>query len=251
MLEPRVIYEDKNFLAIDKPVGFLVHQTASSREDTLADWLRLHYPEVVKVGDNPETRPGIVHRLDRDTSGIMLVARNQKYFGYLKNLFSAGGETSPRLGRGGQPQIQKTYRALVYGRITPRKGIIAKDIRVKAGTIKRTVFKGKGERAAATEYRVLKYLDGFSWIEAMPLTGRTHQIRVHLASIGHPVVGDKLYGPKKQSSRLGLDNVSRQMLHAYSLEFSPTPGKRLKLAANLPEDIKRVLRTLQKAENSK
>ena len=247
---PKVIYEDKNFIALDKPAGLLAHPTANSKEPTLVDWLLGQYPGIKKVGD-PD-RPGIVHRLDRDTSGIILVARNQKYFEYLKNLFSAGGGPAS----GGQPAIKKTYRALVYGRLTPKKGRIEKGILIKAGSIKRTVHKGRGERVAITEYKVLRYLtlslpavslsnlsDGqssnFSWIEAVPLTGRTHQIRIHLASIGHPVVGDKLYGSKKDTLP-----ARRQLLHAYSLEFSPSPGKRLKLAANLPEDIKNVLRLI-------
>ena len=232
-MEPQVIYEDKNFLALDKPAGLLVHPTASSREPTLVNWLLKRYPEMKKVGDSG--RPGIVHRLDRDTSGIILAAKNQKYFEYLKNLFQTRA-------------IKKTYRALAYGKMTPKKGIIEKDIRVRSGTVKRTVFKGRGERSAITEYRLLKQFIGFSWLEIIPLTGRTHQIRVHLASIGHPVVGDKLYGPKKPEE-VGLPNTNRQLLHAYSLEFSPSPGKRLKLAADLPADIKEVLRNLKVAKN--
>jgi len=245
-MEPRVIYEDRDFLAIDKPAGLLVHGIAnrpSSRaelttghsksqmangERTLVDWLLARYPEIAKVGDDLKTRPGIVHRLDRDTSGIILIARNQKYFEYLKHLFQTRA-------------IKKTYRALVRGIVMPKKGIIEKEIKIKSGTIKRTVFRGRSEKAAVTEYQVLKYLDGFSWVEVSPLTGRTHQIRVHLASIGHPVVGDKLYGPKKPRE-VRLPNINRQILHAYSLEFSPAPGKRIKLAANLPEDMKIALR---------
>ena len=254
-MEPRVIYEDKNFLALDKPAGLLVHPTASSKEPTLANWLLKRYPEMKKVGDSD--RPGIVHRLDRDTSGIILAAKNQKYFEYLKNLFQTRA-------------IKKTYRALVYGKLTPKKGIIEKDIKIRSGTTKRTVFKGRSEKAAVTEYKVLKHfalslspldfargdpelVEGsngsqsyFSWVEVKPLTGRTHQIRVHLASIGHPVVGDRLYGSKKKPSGSNLDSlVKRQMLHAYSLEFSPAPGRRLKLAANLPEDIENILRYFQ------
>lgn len=236
-MEPRIIYEDKNFLAIDKPAGILVHPTVNSKKPTLIDWLKEKYPEIASVGDEPKTRPGIVHRLDRGTSGIMLIARNQKYFEYLKNLFQTRA-------------IKKTYRALVYGKLTPKKGIIEKEIKVKAGTTQRTVFKGRGERSAITEYKVLKYLSDFSWVEVAPLTGRTHQIRVHFVSIGHPIVGDKLYGPKKQLLRLNLDNVRRQMLHAYSLEFSPAPGKRLKLAANLPDDIKIILQNLGVAKTT-
>ncbi|MEX2032938.1 MAG: RNA pseudouridine synthase, partial [Candidatus Colwellbacteria bacterium] len=147
MLEPRVMYKDKNFLAIDKPAGLLVHPTANSKENTLVEWLKKRYPEVTKVGDDPKTRPGIVHRLDRDTSGIMLVARNQEYFKYLKRLFSAGGGPAS----GGQPLIKKTYRALVRGRVMPKKGIIEKEIKIKSGTVKRTVFKGRSEKAALTE----------------------------------------------------------------------------------------------------
>lgn len=242
-MEPRVIYEDKNFLAIDKPAGLLTHPTANSTEITLADWLLRHYPEVKNVGDDPKIRPGVVHRLDKDTSGIILVARNQEYFEYLKNLFQTRA-------------IKKTYRALVYGKPTPKKGIIEKEIRVKSGTTKRTVFKGRSEKAAVTEYKVLKYFNpfdklrvsSFGWVEVTPLTGRTHQIRVHLASIDHSVVGDKLYGPKK-SKEVGLPNINRQLLHAYSLEFSPAPGKRLKLVADLPADIREVLRNLKVAKN--
>ena len=240
-LSPKVIYEDKNFLAIDKPAGLLVHPTASSKEDTLVEWLKERYPEVIKVGDLPagrqviQNRPGIVHRLDRDTSGIMLVAKNQKYFEYLKRLFQTRA-------------IKKTYRALVRGIVMPKKGIIEKEIKIKPGTVKRTVFKGRSEKAAITEYKVLRHFKNFSWIEASPLTGRTHQIRVHLASIGHPVVEDKVYGPKKPKE-VGLPNINRQMLHAYSLEFSPAPGKRIKLAASLPEDIKSTLQYLQKSAN--
>lgn len=239
-MEPKVIYEDKNFLAIDKPAGLLVHPTANSKEKTLVDWLLKRYPEVKKVGDLPagrqvQARPGIVHRLDRDTSGIILIARNQKSFEYLKNLFQIRA-------------IKKTYRALVYGRVMLKKGIIEKEIKIKSGTTKRTVFRGRSEKAAVTEYKVLKHFDNFSWLEVQPLTGRTHQIRVHLASIGHPVVGDKLYGHKKPKG-IRLLNIDRQMLHAYSLEFSPSPGKRLKLAANLPEDIKSALQHLQESIN--
>ena len=242
LIEPRIIYEDKNFLALDKPAGLLVHPTASSKEPTLANWLLKRYPEMKKVGDSD--RPGIVHRLDRDTSGIILAAKNQKYFEYLKNLFQTRA-------------IKKTYRALVYGKLTPKKGIIEKDIKIRSGTTKRTVFKGRSEKAAVTEYKVLKHFalslsngsqSYFSWVEVKPLTGRTHQIRVHLASIGHPVVGDKLYGPKK-SKEVGLPNINRQLLHAYSVEFSPSSSKRLKLAADLPADIREVLRNLKVAKD--
>ena len=213
----RVIYEDKNFLAVYKPAGVLVHSTqlriknAELRinEPTLVDWVLKKYPEIKNVGDQPEIRPGIVHRLDKDTSGVILVAKNQKYFEYLKNLFKVG-------------QIKKTYLALVYGRVEPKTGVIKKPIYLKPGTIKRTIWQGKMEKEAITEYRVLKYfhitnqddrrnLLYFSLIKVMPKTGRTHQIRVHMASIQHPVVGDALYGLK--TNPFGL---KRLFLHAES-----------------------------------
>ncbi len=237
-----VIYEDKNFLALNKPAGLLVHRISEKqkgkREETLVDWLLRQYPEIKKVGDEPKVRPGIVHRLDRDTSGIILIARNQKYFEYLKNLFQTH-------------QIEKTYLALIWGRVKPKVGIIKKPIRFKSGTTKRTVWKGKLEKEAITEYRVLKCfkyntpltIDNkllyFSLIRVIPKTGRTHQIRVHLASISHPIVGDSLYGLKDNPF-----NLKRQFLHAESLEFSPAEGKRIKIEAELPEDLKLILKSM-------
>ncbi|MDP3015328.1 MAG: RluA family pseudouridine synthase [bacterium] len=249
----RVIYKDKNFLAVYKPAGILVHsinlkpKTQNLKPDfTLVDWLSEKYPEVKNVGDEPQTRPGIVHRLDKDTSGVLLVARNQKYFEYLKNLFSPYGR-SPE-GRQGS-QIKKTYLALVWGKLEPKTGVIKKPISIKSGAIKRTVWKGRLEKEAITEYRVIKYIEiprlsalsprqsaTFSLLKVMPKTGRTHQIRVHLASIGYPIVGDSLYGPKENS--FGL---KRQFLHAESLEFNISPGRRIKIAAELPEELKRIL----------
>jgi len=246
--EIHIIYEDKNFLAVYKPAGVLTHPTAANRkaqiaqrEPTLTDWLVKNYPEIKKVGDDPKTRPGIVHRLDKDTSGVILVARNQKYFNYLKHLFQSH-------------QIKKTYLALVYGELKPKTGVIKEPIRLKSGTIKRTIWKGKMEKQAITEYKVLKYFKtrintdrktdkhgyNFTLLRVMPKTGRTHQIRVHLASIGHPIVGDTLYGPKQAP----LD-LKRLFLHAESLEFSTVEGSRIKIEAALPEELKIVLRKIK------
>jgi len=261
----RVIYEDKNFLAVYKPAGLLVHPVKISnlksqiskiiKEQTLTDWLVKNYPEVRKVGDEPEIRPGIVHRLDKDTSGVILIPRNQKYFEYLKNLFEAR-------------QIKKTYLALVYGKVEPRRGTIKKPIYLKPGTTKRTVWQGKMEKEAITEYKVLKYFiktrintdkntdkhrynisinprsnpyksATFSLLKVIPKTGRTHQIRVHLASIQHPIVGDSLYGPK-----INPFGLKRLFLHAESLEFSPSNGKRIKIESELPDELKSILKKL-------
>ena len=237
-----IIYEDKNFLAVNKPAGLLVHPTKLRiqnaelriKESTLTDWLLEKYSEIKNVGDAPEIRPGIVHRLDKDTSGIIIVARNQNYFDYLKNLFQ-------------KHQIKKEYLALVYGKLKSKKGIINKPIALKSGTTKRTIWKGKMEKEAITEYEVLKEFkhqisdkknkeEYFSLIKVSPKTGRTHQIRIHLSSIGHPIVGDSLYGPKKN-----ILNLNRQFLHAESLEFSLSSGKRIKIEADLPKDLQKII----------
>ncbi|MEK7181268.1 MAG: RNA pseudouridine synthase [Patescibacteria group bacterium] len=248
MLKPEVIYENENFLVLNKPAGLLVHGTLANskslianKEEALADWLVEKYPETKKVGDDPETRPGIVHRLDKDTSGVMVVARNQKTFEYLKKLFQ-------------EHKIQKTYRVLVYGRVKNKKGIIDKPIGIKAGTTKRSVFSEKMKKEAVTEYRLassIKYqvsgrkgseksLSDFSLLEVKPKTGRTHQIRVHLASIGHSVVNDVLYSKSKQKIGNG-----RLMLHAMSLEFAAENGKRMQFEAELPEDFNENINELE------
>ena len=231
MFKPKIIYDDKNFLALNKPSGLLVHSTKISKELTLVDWLLKHYPDVKNVGDEPKIRPGIVHRLDRDTSGVILVARNQKYFEYLKNLFQ-------------NRQIKKTYLALVYGEIKSKIGTIEKPISLKPGSVKRTIWKGKMEKEAITEYKLVKFLKGFSLVRVYPKTGRTHQIRIHLASIGHPIVGDNLYGPK--INPLGLN---RLFLHAESLEFPVSEGRKIKVEAELPEELKEILDILDGLKN--
>jgi len=234
MNEPKVIYEDRDFFVVDKPAGLLVHKSNSEdNEKTLVGWILERYPEVKKVGDEPEERPGIVHRLDRDTSGVMVVARNQDSFEYLKNLFA-------------NREIKKTYLALVFGRLDSA-GIIDKPIKIKSGTVKRTVWEGKDEKPAVTEYMVVSALrlkggnQKFSLLKVLPKTGRTHQIRVHLASINHPIVGDKVYAPKRES--FGL---KRQFLHAESIEFTDASGKRIKIGSDLPEDLMVFLESLEK-----
>ncbi len=221
-----VIYEDENFLAVNKPAGWLVHRTShESKGKTLVDWLKEYYPAIVKVGDNREFRPGIVHRLDKDTSGVMVIAKTQEYFNYLKRLFQ-------------NHLVKKTYLALVHGKIREAQGTIRKPIGLKPGTTKRTVFTAKAKmvKPAETGYKLKQYLkiDGrdYSLLEVIPKTGRTHQIRVHLASIGHPVVGDHLYGGKKLPHPLG-----RLFLHADSIEFEKAAGERIRLSADLPQEL--------------
>ncbi len=269
MSEPEIIYEDTNFLVVNKPSGMLVHAAPTSADltrthadKTLVDWLLARYPEIRTVGDDPETRPGIMHRLDRETSGVMVVAKNQEYFEYMKSLFK-------------NRQIKKKYLALLWGNVVPEKGTIQKPIGIKDGTIKRSVHSLKMVKEAITNYRVIKnfqfsifppmadpakrdnfQLEDFSLVEVEPMTGRTHQIRVHMASIGHPILGDGLYGSAaSKRSMTGFDpsiefragklTASRLMLHAASLEFTRSDGSRIKFEAALPEDYQKVLDLLE------
>ncbi len=225
-MEPEVIYEDQDFVALSKPAGLLVHPVpgaASLKAHTLTDWLLRHYPEVGKVGDRPDVRPGIVHRLDRETSGIMLVPRTQAYFSYLKKLFQ-------------DHEVRKTYLAVVLGGVKPARGVIDRPIGIKSGSVKRSLYSDKMRKEAVTEYVLLKTFEKegkeYSLLEVRPRTGRTHQIRVHLAGLGHPVAGDRLYGPRGKSAW-----PPRLMLHALSLEFSPEPGRKLKLVSAPPPEF--------------
>jgi 23S rRNA pseudouridine1911/1915/1917 synthase len=230
-----IVYANKDIIVVNKPAGMMVHGVAGkvSAGPTLVDILLRRYPEISIVGDEPNMRPGIVHRLDKDTSGVMVVARNQRSFEYLKSLFKTR-------------DIQKTYVAVVSGVPKEKHGIIDRPIGIRNGTMKRSVESKKMAKPAVTEYEVLKTAqaeDGFrkehpfTLLSVSPKTGRTHQIRVHLTSIGHPIVGDALYGPKKQPPW-----ASRLMLHAASIEFTDASGSRLRFDAEVPEEFEKIFR---------
>jgi len=222
-----VLYEDKNLAIINKPSGLLVHANVKeNQESTLVDWLVKKYPEIKSVGDEPEIRPGIVHRLDKETSGVMVIAKNQQAFEHLKKQFQ-------------EKAIQKTYSALVKGRVKNESGTIEKPIGLKSGTTKRTVWvkDAKMIKDAVTDYKVEKRFKDFTLLEVTPRTGRTHQIRVHLNAIGHPVVGDKLYGKN-------TDLLDRHFLHAHSISFTAPGGQKLKITADLPAELMSFLKQL-------
>ena len=239
MANIRVVYEDANFIIVDKSAGLLVHGTrVSLREPNLTDWLKNNYPEVKNVGDDPEYRPGIIHRLDKDTSGLIIIARNQKTFEYLKKLFQ-------------DHAIKKNYIALVWGDVQASSGTINEPIGLKRGTTRRTTsLKGvKLVKDAVTSFQKLETLEfngqKFTLLKVLPLTGRTHQIRVHLNSLNHPVVGDGLYGgAKQQEIKLKL-SLSRQFLHAESVEFTDQNGSRINVSSDLPEDLESALNLLR------
>lgn len=228
---PKIAYEDSDFLIVNKPAGLLVHQIKGGKGETLVDWLLERYPEIRTVGDQPDERPGIVHRLDRDTSGVIVVARNKNAFDYLKKLFESG-------------EVRKKYLCLVLGRVTPPFGIIDKPIGLKSGTTKRTAVlkKVKMVKPALTAYKTLRHgsVGGaeVALLEVFPKTGRTHQIRVHLNSIGHPVIGDALYGRSKRTVSVAESlGLKRQFLHAESIEFTGPKGERVAVSVDLSEDL--------------
>ena len=228
-----IIYQDSDIVAINKPAGIAVHKGVAEKGKTLADWLAEKFPEIKKVGDEPKVRPGIVHRLDKDTSGVLVAARNQKTFEFLKYLFQSRN-------------IIKKYLVLVEGDLKNDKGIINLPISRSRSDFRKKLAseRARGEsREAVTEYKVLEKFPDYTLVEAYPKTGRTHQIRVHFKAIGHPVVCDSLYGGKRMTCPHGL---KRHFLHANFLEFTTLSGIRLKLEADLPADLSKVLEGLRK-----
>ena len=246
-----IIYQDNDIVVVNKPAGISVHKGVAEKGETLADWLVEKFPEMKKVGDEPEFRPGIVHRLDKDTSGVLVAARNQKSFEFLKNQFSAHSLKLSKEGRdlayGGQKrEIVKKYLALVEGNLKNDNGVIDLPIGRSRSDFRKKLAsnsaKGKS-REAVTEDKVLEKFPNHTLVEVYPKTGRTHQIRVHFKAIGHPVVCDSLYGGKRMTCPFGL---ARHFLHANFLEFVSPSGARLKLEADLPEDLEKVLAGLRK-----
>jgi len=246
-----IIYQDNDIVVVNKPAGISVHKGVAEKGETLADWLVEKFPEMKKVGDEPELRPGIIHRLDKDTSGVLVAARNQKSFEFLKNQFSAHSLKLSKEGRdlayGGQKrEVVKKYLALAEGVLKNDNGTIDLPIGRSASDFRKKLASdsAKGElREAVTEYKVLEKFPDYTLVEAYPKTGRTHQIRVHFKAIGHPIVCDSLYGGKRMTCPFGL---ARHFLHANFLEFVSPSGARLKLEADLPEDLAEVLEGLRK-----
>ena len=275
----KILFEDKNILAIDKPAGIMVHPAVEqahygagpdgkSKTKTISDWVLLNYPSIKNVGEplfiekengkkDKILRPGIVHRLDKETSGVLLIAKNQKTFLFLKEQFQ-------------NHKIKKVYRAFVYGNVsdpkaslaTGKKGVINVPIGRSQKDIQ-TYTAGRGARPplrdAITEYAVLdRFTDpsafgtspsegrknetNFSYIEVYPKTGRTHQIRVHMRYINHPIVSDPLYRGAKDLA-LGMKRLA---LHSNAITFYLPSGELKTVESPLPADFKKVVKTYVK-----
>jgi 23S rRNA pseudouridine1911/1915/1917 synthase len=221
-----VIFEDEHLAAVNKPAGMVVHPAYGHQSGTLVNALLSHWPQTVDVG-GPD-RAGIVHRLDKDTSGLILVAKSAATHAALQRQFK-------------RRQVKKIYLALVENHPSPRQGLIDAPIGRDKRHRKRMAIVRSG-REARTSYQVIRLFDEHSLVELEPETGRTHQLRVHLAWLGYPVVGDKVYGYRKQRVLKG-----RHFLHAHKLELThPVTGASLSLTSALPDDLEDLLRRLQR-----
>ncbi len=250
-----IIFENKDLLVVNKSAGISVHPDKNHQSGTLIQEILKTHPEIKNVGD-PSTdstsslrlrsgqapqagsgqanqfRPGIVHRLDKDTSGVMIIAKNQPAFEYLKNQFQ-------------NHKIKKTYLALVIGSLKDKTGIINLPIgRSRKSPLQRLASpKARGTlREAITEYKVLEKFQDYTFLEVYPKTGRTHQIRVHFKAIGHPLACDKLY-TKNPKCPFGL---LRHFLHANVIELTLPDGSRSRFEADIPDDLEKVLEGLRK-----
>lgn len=253
-IEIPILYEDGDFLIIDKPAGLVVHPDGKTKEYALTDWIHQTHPSVQGVGEPYKTasgetvdRPGIVHRLDRETSGVLVIAKNQESYEFLKKSFQTR-------------QVKKTYHTIVWGLVKDDTGLIERPIgRSKSDFRKWSAERfARGEpRPAVTEYSVIarKVFDPnnlpfqlnqkkgsaipsqFSYVEVYPHTGRTHQIRVHFKAINHPVVADSLYAENHPKT---LD-FERLALHSKSISFTNREGKPILVEAPLPEDFNKAI----------
>lgn len=245
MNTPKILFEDDNYLVLDKPAGMLVHSDGKTEKKTkgdgergsVTDWLAKKYPALENVGGEvevqhgePVKRWGLVHRIDRETSGILVVAKNQLAFDDLQEKFK-------------NREVSKTYYAFVYGRVTIDHQVVELPIgrsktdfrRWTTGTDARGVM-----REAATEYLVVHKTNEVTFVKVMPRTGRTHQIRVHMRAVGNPIVFDSVYA----SLRKGVLGFERLALHAQSISFISLSGESISVSAPYPADFVKAFETL-------
>lgn len=237
-MQPSILIETKDYLIINKPAGLVVHADGKTNEPTLVDWVVKERPEMVGIGepihlgDQTIDRPGIVHRLDRETSGVMVLAKTAEYFDFLKNAFK-------------NRNLEKKYTAFVWGQFKEDEGIVDAPIGRSSGDFRRWQS-GRGirgeEREAITKWKSLFRFEDekgepFSFLELFPKTGRTHQLRVHMKYLQRPIVCDGLYAPSKRQA-LGFSRVA---LHARSISFKDLSGNDVYVEAPYPADFEEAL----------
>ncbi|MFA6322020.1 MAG: RluA family pseudouridine synthase [Candidatus Buchananbacteria bacterium] len=233
-LFPTIIFENHDFIVLEKPEGLLVHATDKKETNTLVDWLLKKYPAMEKVGEQ-KYRAGIIHRLDRDVSGVMVVAKTNRAFDHLKDQFK-------------DRKIKKEYLALVYGQPREDEGEI--DLPIGRSQDGQFVAHPKSnlqdienkDRYAKTKYKILEKFRDYSLLSVQILTGRTHQIRAHLFAIGHPILGDKIYRPKKNFihffiKKVKVINLDRIFLHSTKIGFSDLDNNWVEFESPLPQKL--------------
>jgi 23S rRNA pseudouridine1911/1915/1917 synthase len=229
-----ILYEDPSIIVVDKPPGMVVHPAYGNPSGTLVNALLYHCKDL--AGINGVLRPGIVHRLDKDTSGVMVVAKEDEAFHHLTKQFK-------------NRAVNKVYSAVAYGRFSQEEGFIDSSIGRHPSQRKRMSTRTRRGRVAITRWKKVEEFDGCTLLEIFPQTGRTHQIRVHLSSIGHPLLGDPLYGRKGRPGTIHdpvlkecVKRMNRQALHAQRLEFThPRTGERVQFVSPIPQDMTEVL----------
>ena len=237
-----IVYEDADILVLDKQAGLVAHPAPGHLTGTLVNALLYHCQDI--SGINGVLRPGIVHRLDKDTSGVMVVAKNNEAYHHLIKQFK-------------NRTVEKVYLAIAYGKFDQAEGLIDAAIGRHPKERKRMSTRTKKGRIAITRWKRVESLDGFSLLEIYPQTGRTHQIRVHLSSMGHPLLGDPLYGRKGRPGSIQdpvlkecVRRMSRQALHAHRLAFDhPRSRERVQFEAPLPQDMQEALEWLRSKIN--
>ena len=221
-----ILYQDADVVIVNKPCGMVVHPAAGNEDGTLVNALLYHVHDLSGIGG--EMRPGIVHRLDKDTSGLILIAKNDRAHAALSEQFKAR-------------TMEKHYRAVAFGNFPEDAGLIDAPIARHPVDRKKMAIVSDG-KPSQTEWKVMERLKGATYLDVHLLTGRTHQIRVHMHSIGHPLLGDRIYAPNIRTSV----HIPRLMLHAYSLAFThPTTGERMTLCAPLHEKFETTLEKLR------
>lgn len=221
-----ILYQDADVVVVNKPCGMVVHPAAGNEDRTLVNALLYHVHDLSGIGG--EMRPGIVHRLDKDTSGLILIAKNDRAHALLSDQFK-------------ERSMEKHYRAVAFGSFREDEGLINAPIARHPVDRKKMAIVPDG-KPSQTEWKILERLKGAAYLDVHLLTGRTHQIRVHMHSIGHPLLGDRIYAPNIKTSV----HIPRLMLHAYSLSFThPTTGERVQMTAPLPEKFEVTLEKLR------
>ena len=226
----RIIDDTPDYIVIEKPSGILVHPTDKKENDTLIDWAAEKYPAIAKIGDEPG-RAGIVHRLDKEVSGLMVIPKTQDAFEYFKRLFKIRN-------------IEKKYTALVYGQVLRNEGEINFPIarnKNKAGLYGSLPIGSTEGKVAKTIYTLDKKFRNYSLLTVQILTGRTHQIRIHMLANGHPIVGDPLYKNRRIKDKANIDRI---FLHASRLAFEDMKGEKKEYVSPLPPELKEFLKKI-------